>query len=77
VAAINTKTTKQMTINNKFKLGQLVFHKTDPEQMPMLITAILVGLDGGLVYNCSIAEMRNEFYEGELAAERVYNIQMN
>lgn len=66
-----------MTINNKFKLGQLVFHKTDPEQMPMLITAILVGLDGGLVYNCSIAAQRNDYYEAELAAERVYNIQMN
>lgn len=66
-----------MTIKNKFSLGSIVYHKTDPEQFRMMVTAVMVCLDGGIIYHCSVGSIRDEFYEKELTAEKVYNVALN
>ena len=66
-----------MVIKNRFKLGQIVYHKTDPDQLKMMITAVKVCLDGGLIYDCSIGSVRDDFYENELSADRVFDVTMN
>lgn len=66
-----------MTIKNKFNLGQFVYHKTDPDQLKMIITAIMVCIDGGIIYHCSIGSVRDEYYEMELSPDKVYDVTLN
>jgi hypothetical protein len=59
-----------MTINNKFKLGEMVFLRTDPEQMARIVIAIQVSVDGGLLYKLAIGMSEQWHYEAEISRER-------
>ena len=43
-----------MTINNRFKLGELVYLRTDPDQFPRIIVALQITVDGGMLYKLAI-----------------------
>ena len=55
-----------MKIDNKLNLGDIVYVKTDPEQLIRMITGILVNFNG-LEYRVSIAEEMEFFYYEELS----------
>jgi len=59
-----------MTINNKFKLGETVYLKTDPDQYLRIITAILITADGGILYKLAINMNEQFHYEIEIQREK-------
>lgn len=59
-----------MRIDNRFDLGQIVYAKTDTDQLPRIITAIQLTADGGILYKCSQCNREDYFYEVELMEER-------
>lgn len=59
-----------MTINNKFKLGELVYLKTDPEQMARIIISLQISVDGGLLYKLAIGMSEQWHYEVEISREK-------
>lgn len=59
-----------MTINNKFKLGEMVYLVTDPEQMVRIIVALQVTVDGGLLYKLAIGMSEQWHYEAEMSREK-------
>jgi len=59
-----------MRINNKFSLEQLVFLITDEDQVPRMITGILV-TPNGLIYQLSSGEEEPVFhYDCEISEEK-------
>ena len=66
-----------MTINNKFKLGETVFLKTDPDQFARIIVAIQVTVDGGLLYKLAINMSEQWHYEIELQREKTPDFMQN
>lgn len=59
-----------MTINNKFKLGEMVYLKTDPEQMARIIISLQISVDGGLLYKLAIGMSEQWHYEAEISRDR-------
>jgi hypothetical protein len=66
-----------MTINNKFKLGETVFLKTDPDQFARIIVAIQITVDGGLLYKLAINMSEQWHYEIELQREKTPDFMQN
>lgn len=56
-------------LNNNFDFGEIVYLKTDPEQLPRIITAIMSCADGGMLYKVNQGEIGNWQYEIELSRE--------
>lgn len=56
-------------LNNQFDLGEMVYIKTDPEQLPRIITAIMTRVDGGLSYQLSQGEIYSFQYEVEISRD--------
>lgn len=57
-----------MQINNKFNLGQIVFLKTDPEQMKRLVTEIYISPGDNIGYQLSLENLNSVHYELEITA---------
>jgi len=66
-----------MTINNKFKLGETVFLKTDPDQYARIIVAIQITVDGGMLYKLAINMSEQWHYEVELQREKTPDFMQN
>lgn len=66
-----------MTINNKFKLGETVYLRTDPDQFARIIVAIQVTVDGGLLYKLAINMSEQWHYEIELQREKTPDFMQN
>jgi hypothetical protein len=58
-----------MEVKSKFNLKETVFVKTDPEQMPHLITAFRVD-DDGILYEASYIQNRAYYQHFELSKQR-------
>lgn len=59
-----------MTINNKYSIGQIVFLKTDREQLPRLVYSILVYSDQDLLYKTVSGTVYHDALEIELSGEK-------
>lgn len=59
-----------MTIANKFKLGEIVYLKTDPDQLARIIVAIQVTVDGGMLYKLAIGMNEQWHYEVEISRDK-------
>lgn len=59
-----------MVIDNKFELGDLVFLKTDIEQMPRLVTAIIVCPDSSFLYELVCGVHSSKHYDFEISLEK-------
>jgi hypothetical protein len=66
-----------MTINNKFKLGETVFLKTDPDQYARIIVALQITVDGGMLYKLAINMSEQWHYEVELQREKTPDFLQN
>jgi len=61
----------------RFKLGDCVYHVTDPDQLQMIVTGILHELGGGISYRCSTGGDLGYYFAEELTKERVYRPELN
>ena len=66
-----------MTINNKFKLGETVYLKTDPDQYARIIVALQITVDGGMLYKLAINMSEQWHYEVELQREKTPDFMQN
>lgn len=66
-----------MTINNKFKLGEMVYLRTDPDQFARIIVAIQITVDGGMLYKLAIGMNEQWHYEVELTREKTPDFLQN
>jgi hypothetical protein len=66
-----------MTINNKFKLGETVYLKTDPDQFSRIIVALQLTVDGGLLYKLAINMSEQWHYEVEITREKTPDFMQN
>ena len=58
-----------MVINNKYKIGQVVYLKTDTDQKERIVTGIDVRI-GHLLYQVCLMENTSYHYDYELSSER-------
>jgi hypothetical protein len=56
-----------MHINNQFELGEIIYLKTEVEQLPRIIIGIQICADGGLIYKCSQGTEVDWHYEIEMS----------
>ena len=56
-------------IKPKFELGQIVWVKTDVDQAPCIVTAIIFTVDGGLLYEVVAGRTKAQHYEAEIHHE--------
>jgi hypothetical protein len=66
-----------MTINNKFKLGETVYLKTDPDQFARIIVALQLTVDGGLLYKLAINMSEQWHYEIEMTRDKTPDYMQN
>jgi hypothetical protein len=66
-----------MTINNKFKLGETVYLRTDPDQYARIIVAIQITVDGGMLYKLAINMSEQWHYEVELQRDKTLDFMQN
>lgn len=66
-----------MTINNKFKLGEVVYLRTDPDQFSRIIVAIQITVDGGMLYKLAIGMNEQWHFEVEITRERTPDFMQN
>jgi hypothetical protein len=57
-------------INNNFDIGEIVYLKTDFDQLPRIITAVMYSADGGTLYKVNQGEIGNWQYEIELSRDK-------
>ena len=56
-----------MVIENRFKIGDFVYLKTDPEHQKRIVTGITIR--EGLIYYLALGEMETTHYEVEISDE--------
>lgn len=60
-----------MIINNLYNIGDTVYAKTDPEQLPMMIVQIVVtSTKDTFMYLCRIASEISDYQEFELSEKQ-------
>lgn len=62
-----------MVVDNKFEIGQIVYLKTDPEQLPRIITGIMIAPTAALVYWTSMGMVEGRHYDIEISATKDVN----
>lgn len=60
-----------MLLDNNFDLGDIVFLKTDPDQMPRMVVEIRACLDGCL-YVLSLGSDTSIHYDLEISKQKKY-----
>lgn len=59
-----------MVIENEYEIGQTVYLKTDPGQLPRMITSIEVFKQGEILYSINSGNMPSKHYAFELSHEK-------
>lgn len=63
------KLSLMLTIDNEYNMGDIVYVKTDSEQLPRIVTAIIVtGRD--ILYECAVFVDISSHYGFELSPEK-------
>lgn len=62
-----------MQINNKFDIGDTVYLKTDPEQLPRIVTAIEI-TPNEITYRLMQGENNSYHYGFEITAQKSYSL---
>ena len=57
-----------INIDNKFDIGQIVYLKTDPEQLPRMCTGIKIGRDS-ILYQLCCGVLDSMHYDIEITLE--------
>jgi hypothetical protein len=58
-----------MVIDNKYEREQMVYLKTDTDQLPRIVTSITIHVGGLLEYELACGDSVSSHYECEIAAE--------
>lgn len=58
-------------IDNKYEIGEIVFLKTDLEQLPRIVTCVKVFAQGELTYELSQGAGITQHYEFEITKEKI------
>ncbi len=58
-----------MVLDNKYKIGQIVYLKTDPDQNDMIVTGINIR-QTGLTYELSFGDSNSWHYDIEITKDR-------
>lgn len=62
-----------MLIDEKFEMGELVYLKTDPDQLPRLVTGYTIR-PNSIIYYISSGEMETSHYDIEITVEQSFMI---
>lgn len=58
-----------MLIDNKYSIGQVVFLKTDPDQLPRIVTQIKI-TSKDILYQLSICASVSDHYDYEISENK-------
>ena len=61
-----------MTIIPKFKIGEIVYSITDPEQNARMITGFTVRKNGLISYLVTFIDCERQFEDFELSSEKIF-----
>ena len=61
-----------MIIDNIYEIGQVVYLKTDTDQIPRIVISISVYKGGELLYKVASGTSTSEHYEFELSKEKEF-----
>jgi hypothetical protein len=59
-----------MVIDNKFELGEILYLKTDAEQLGRIVTAIIVCPDDSYLYELTCGTHASKHYDFEISQEK-------
>lgn len=59
-----------IVVNNKFNHGDVVYLKTDRDQMPRLVSCIKVYIQGEVMYELISGTLSSVHYEFEISTEK-------
>ena len=61
-----------MTITPKFKIGEIVYSITDPEQNARMVTGYTIGKNGLIYYLVTFIDCERQFEDFELSSEKIF-----
>ena len=61
-----------MTITPKFKIGEIVYSITDPEQNARMVTGYTVRKNGLISYLVTFIDCERQFEDFELSSEKIF-----
>ena len=61
-----------MTIIPKFKIGEIVYSITDPEQNARMVTGYTVRKNGLISYLVTFIDCERQFEDFELSSEKIF-----
>ncbi len=59
-----------MTINNKYAIGQIVYLKTDDQQLKRMVLAIQVRANSQIIYTLASGSNESFHFEMEISTEK-------
>ena len=62
-----------MTIIPKFKIGEIVYSITDPEQNARMVTGYTVRKNGLISYLVTFIDCERQFEDFELSSEKIFS----
>ena len=61
-----------MTIIPKFKIGEIVYSITDPEQNARMVTGYTIRKNGLILYLVTFIDCERQFEDFELSSEKIF-----
>lgn len=61
-----------MTIIPKFKIGEIVYSITDPEQNARMVTGYTIRKNGLISYLVTLIDCERQFEDFELSSEKIF-----
>ncbi len=61
-----------MTITPKFKIGEIVYSITDPEQNARMVTGYTIRKNGLISYLVTFIDCERQFEDFELSSEKIF-----
>ena len=61
-----------MLINPKFKIGEIVYSITDPEQNARMVTGYTIRKNGLISYLVTFIDCERQFEDFELSSEKIF-----
>ena len=61
-----------MTITPKFKIGEIVYSITDPEQNARMVTGYTIRKNGLISYLVTFIDCERQFEDIELSSEKIF-----
>ena len=61
-----------MTIIQKFKIGEIVYSITDPEQNARMVTGYTIRKNGLISYLVTFIDCERQFEDFELSSEKIF-----